>query len=189
MSQRSNHLPKLLANVYMVPLKESVQFLFLCKPCVVYSMFPHITQKILTTDTFHWLALIPNSQLSYRYSVWEKQPLGFLKTSENLQENNKKTVFLVYILRLWKLIKDNTSRCLHCMYSFFLTLETVFSYIKYIPHLHLSFFIFFVFISPLSHFDRYETLFYNIVWFDFIANRIQFHYNIRHRKFSLNCKR
>ena len=75
------------------------------------------------------------------------------------------------------------------MYSFFLTLETVFSYIKYIPHFHLSFLIFFVFISPLSHFDRYETLFYNIVCFDFIANRIQFHYNIRHRKFSLNCKR
>ena len=105
-------------------------------------MFSHITQKILTTDTFHWLVLIPNSQLSYRYSVWEKQPLGFLKTSEDLQENNKKTVFLVYILRLWKLIKDNTSRCLHCMYSFFLKLETVFSYIKYIPHLYLSFFIF-----------------------------------------------
>ena len=53
MSQRPNDLPKLLANVYMVPFKESVQFLFLCKPCVVYSMFPHITQKILTTDTFH----------------------------------------------------------------------------------------------------------------------------------------
>ena len=126
----------------MVPLKESGQFLFLCKPCVVYSKFPHITQKILTTDTFHWLTLIPNSELSYRFSVWEKQPLAFLKNSENLQENNKKTVFLVYILRLWKLIKDNTSRCLHCMYSFFLTLETVFSYIKYNPHLHLSFFIF-----------------------------------------------
>ena len=40
-------------NVYMVPLKESVQFLFLCKPCVVHSMFPHTTQKILITDTFH----------------------------------------------------------------------------------------------------------------------------------------
>ena len=98
MSQRSNHLPKLLANVCMVPFKESGQFLFLCKPCVVYSMFPHITQKILTTDTFHWLALIPNSQLSYRYSVWEKQPLGFLKTSENLQENNKKIVFLSFFI-------------------------------------------------------------------------------------------
>ena len=129
----------------MVPFKESGQFLFLCKPCVVYSMFPHITQKILTTDTFHWLALIPNSQLSYRYSVWEKQPLGFLKTSENLQENNKKTVFLVYILRLWKLIKDSTRHYLHCMYSFFLTLHTVFPYIKYIStfastifHLYLT---------------------------------------------------
>ena len=107
-------------------------------------MFSHITQKILTTDTFHWLVLIPNSQLSYRYSVWEKQPLGFLKTSENLQENNKKTVFLVYILRLWKLIKDNTRRCLHCMYSFFLTLETVF-HILSIFHIciyHFSFFLF-----------------------------------------------
>ena len=35
MSQRSNCLPKLLANVYMVPFKGSEQFLFLCKPCVV----------------------------------------------------------------------------------------------------------------------------------------------------------
>ena len=188
MSQRSNHLPKLLANVYTVPFKESVQFLFLCKPCVVYSMFPHITQKILTTDTFHWLALIPNSQLSYRYSVWEKQPLGFLKTSEDLQENNKKTVFLVYILRLWKLIKDNTRRCLHCMYSFFLTLETVF-HILSIFHIciyHFSFFCFhFTFISLWLLRDT----FYNIPWFDFIASRIQFHYNIRHWKFSRNFKR
>ena len=146
MSQRSNHLPKLLANVCMVPFKESGQFLFLCKPCVVYSMFPHITQKILTTDTFHWLALIPNSQLSYRYSVWEKQPLGFLKTSENLRENNKKIVFL----------------------SFF-----------------IFHFFYFTFISLWSLRDTFN----NIVWFDFIANRIQFHYNFWHKKLSLNCKR
>ena len=31
--------------------------------------------------------------------------------------------------------------------------------------------------------------FYNNVWFDFITDRIQFHYNIRYRKFSLSCKR
>ena len=79
MSQRSNHLPKLLANVYMVPLKESVQFLFLCKPCVVYSMFPHITQKILTTDTIHWLVLIPNSQLSIVIQFDKNNHSVFLK--------------------------------------------------------------------------------------------------------------
>ena len=111
----------------------------MCKPqkwgaLWVYSMFPHVTHRhiSLTTDTFNSLVLIPNFQLSYRYSVSQKQPLGFLKTSENLQKNNKKTAFLVYILRVWKLI-----------YSFFLTLETVFFYIlNLFPYLYLAFFIF-----------------------------------------------
>ena len=126
MSRRSKLFLKLLANVYIVPLKRSVQFLFLCKPpksgaLWVYSMFLQIVKKILTTDTIHWLVVIPNFS-SYRYSVWEKQPLGFLKISENLQENNKKTVFLVQSMRLGKLIKGNTCRYLHCMYRFFLIL-------------------------------------------------------------------
>ena len=108
MSQTSNHLPKLLANAYMVPFKGSVSFLFLCKPCVIYSMFPHKTQKILTTDTFRWLLLIPNSQLSIDIQFEKNSHSVFLKLQ-------KIFIFLVYILRLWKLTKDNTRRCLHCM--------------------------------------------------------------------------
>ena len=127
----------------------------MCKPekwgaLWVYSMFPHVTHRhiSLTTDTFNSLVLIPNFQLSYWYSVSQKQPLGFLKTSENLQKNNKKTAFLVYILRVWKLI-----------YSFFLTLETFFLYFKYIS----------LFVSTIFHFsiaifrDSLEYQFHHLV--------------------------
>ena len=51
------------------------------------------------------------------------------------------------------------------------------------------FIVHFVFISPLSYFDRHETHSTIYVWFDFITNCIQFHYNIRYRKFALKCKR
>ena len=85
----------------MVPFKGSVQFLFLCKPqksgaLSVYPMFPHITQKILTADTFHWLVLIPDSHLSIDIQFAKKQPLRFLNISENMQENNKKTISSIY---------------------------------------------------------------------------------------------
>ena len=52
-----------------------------------------------------------------------------------------------------------------------------------------TFSIFFVFILPLSYFDRHETHSAIKIWFDFITNCIQLRYNIRNRKFSLNCKR
>ena len=43
---------------------------------------------------------------------------------------------------------------------------------------------YFTFILLWSPWDT----FCNKVWFDFITNRIQFHYSIRYRKFSLNCE-
>ena len=74
------------------------------------------------------------------------------------------------------------------MYSFFLTLETVFSYIKYISTFASTIFHFFCFyFTSISLWSLRDT-FYNIVWYDFIANYIQYHYNIRYRKFSLNSQ-
>ena len=130
MSQRSHHFPKLLANVYMIHFKGSFQFLFLCKPqksgvIWVYSMFPQITQKILATDTFHWLVVIHNSQPSIDIQSEKNNDSVFLTFQKICNKITRK----VYILRLWKLIKDTTRRYLHCMCCFFLTLETVFSFI------------------------------------------------------------
>ena len=93
MSQRSNHPPKLLANHPSKLLANVAYFWGLHKNGAlwVYSMFPHITQKILTTDTFHWLALIPSSQLSVDIQFEKNNHLVFLTLTKS--EKTKRLYF------------------------------------------------------------------------------------------------
>ena len=155
-------------------------------------MFPHITQKLLTTDTFHWLVLIPNSQLSIVIQFEKNNHSVFLKLQKICKKITKRLYFwyIIWGFESWlKII--HAAAYIACRLTLHVLLHPdsrncFFIYLVYSTFVS-TIFHFLVFISPLSHFDQLWHTFYNSVFF--IANRIQFHYNIRYRKFSLNCKR
>ena len=131
----------------VLTLKETRNFYF----CVthqkldasrVYTKFPQISQKTLTTYAFHWLELI--FVILSHLQMFSLRNTFFLNTSENLQENQQKN----YISGNLKVNYTQYMRLI-TKYLLFLTLITVFIYLVSYFHIRIYHcFIYFAFIFP-----------------------------------------
>ena len=82
-------------------LKGNAQILFLYKlpksgASRVYIALPQITPKILTKDIIHWLEMITEILCFLQIFSVRKTTTQFYNISENVQEEQQKTIFLIY---------------------------------------------------------------------------------------------